>query len=80
MIIAINVLHNIIVHQVGHLPRVVPGCTVSKTQKCIVLLTTTKTFTYLLKLGIMSTSTGKTNYPTGKLSPKITDTFWFYSQ
>ena len=29
-IIIINVLHNLIVHQVGHLPRFVPGCTVSK--------------------------------------------------
>ena len=27
----INALYNVIVHQVGHLPRVVPGCTVSKT-------------------------------------------------
>jgi len=27
----INVLHNVIVHQVGHLPRDIPGCTVSKT-------------------------------------------------
>ena len=27
-----NVLYNIIVYQVGHLPRVLPRCTVSKTQ------------------------------------------------
>jgi len=26
----INVLYNVIVHQVGNLPRVTPGCTVSK--------------------------------------------------
>ena len=30
-IITINVLYNVIVHQVGHLPTAVPGCTVSKT-------------------------------------------------
>ena len=30
-IITINVLYNVIVHHVDHLPRVVPGCTVSKT-------------------------------------------------
>jgi len=30
-IIIINVLYNVIEHQVGHLSRVVPGCTVSKT-------------------------------------------------
>jgi len=30
-IVIINVLYTVIVHQVGHLPRVVPGCTVSKT-------------------------------------------------
>jgi len=29
-IIIINVLYKVIVHQVGHLPRVVPGCMVSK--------------------------------------------------
>jgi len=29
----INISYNVIVHQVGHLPRVVPGCTVSKTKK-----------------------------------------------
>jgi len=28
-IITINVLYNVIVHQVGHLPRAVPGRTVS---------------------------------------------------
>jgi len=27
-----KVLHNVTVHQAGHLPRVVQGCTVSKTQ------------------------------------------------
>jgi hypothetical protein len=32
-IIILNVLYNVIVHQVGHLPRVMPGCTVSKAQK-----------------------------------------------
>ena len=31
IIIIKNVLYNVIVHQVGHLPRVVPTCTVSKT-------------------------------------------------
>jgi len=30
-IIIINILYKVIVHQVGHLPRVVAGCTVSKT-------------------------------------------------
>jgi len=30
-IITINVLYNVIVHPVGHLTRVVPGCMVSKT-------------------------------------------------
>ena len=30
-IIIINVLYNIFVHQVGHLSRVIAGCTVSKT-------------------------------------------------
>ena len=30
-IIIINVLYNVIVHQVGHLPRVAPWCTVSRT-------------------------------------------------
>jgi len=30
-IIIINVSYNVIVHQVGHLPTVIPGCTVSKT-------------------------------------------------
>jgi len=28
-----NVLHNVIVHKIGPLTRVVPGCTVSKTLK-----------------------------------------------
>ena len=28
----INVLYNVIVHQVGHLPRAVPGSTYSKTK------------------------------------------------
>ena len=32
-IIIINVLHNVIVHQVGHLTRVIPGCMVSKILK-----------------------------------------------
>jgi len=26
-----DILYNVIVHQVGHLPWVIPGCTVSKT-------------------------------------------------
>ena len=30
-IIIINVLYDVIVHQVGHLPTAIPGCTVSKT-------------------------------------------------
>jgi len=31
--IIIKVSYNVNVHQVGHLPRVVPGCTVSKNKK-----------------------------------------------
>jgi len=29
-----KLLCNVIVHQFGHLPRVIPGCTVSKTLNC----------------------------------------------